>query len=748
MISRESFIKATEEYNTPERPVPAHYFRRVYTSCEEVAANMRIAVCGFYELYLNGERITRGYLSPYISNTDHLIYYDEYEVTLREGENVLGVLLGNGFQNNPGGYVWDFDKADFRSAPLLALEVTAGGEVLLRSDTEFLVAPSPILFDDYRFGEVYDARCETEGWCRAGFDASAWRPALTATPPKGELRLAAVPPILKEREIAPIAILPASDGGYIYDFGESNAGVCRLTVEGERGQRIELRHADALAEGDLDLAGVWFVKEHWERDRRIVHRDVYICKGEGREMYQPTFTYHGFRYVKVTGITEAQATPELLTFIVYHTELHERGSFECSDPVATKLRELTQRSLVSNFHHFPTDCPHREKNGWTGDAALTCETALLYYDPERNYREWLRNICRVQREDGAIPGIVPTAGWGFAWGNGPLYDAILAYLPYYVYVYRGRTEMIEEAAPALRSYLSYLQTRRDERGLLAIGLCDWCDIGRPVTDAKAPLAVTDTVMAMDIAKKTAVILTAIGDAEGAAFARREADFYRAAVRESLIDFETATVKGECQTSQAFALYYGVLEKDEEAAFFARLLEMIHAAGDFMSVGVFGARVLFHVLSSFGESELALRMITREEYPSYGNWIARGATALFEMFLPEDKDEWYSKNHHFWGDVSAWFIKCLAGIRLNPHENNVNELTVAPSFPAALDRVSAYHIAPAGRIAVSWRREGEEILLALEVPEGITATAELPEGYRFPDGGRTARVVSGEYRIVT
>lgn len=745
MISRESFIKATEEYNTLDRAVPAHYFRRSVTLREATAATLRIAVCGFYELYLNGERITRGYLSPYISNTDHLIYYDEYEVTLREGENVLGVLLGNGFQNNPGGYAWDFDKADFRSAPMLALEVTAGGEVLLRSDTEFLVAPSPILFDDYRFGEVYDARCETEGWCRAGFDASAWRPALAAVPPLGELRPADVPPILKEREIAPIAILPAADGGYIYDFGESNAGVCRLTVEGERGQRIELRHADALKDGDLDLAGVWFVKEHWERDRHIVHRDVYICKGEGREVYQPTFTYHGFRYVKVNGITREQATEGLVTFLVYHTALASRGDFTCSDPMATVLQEMTRRSILSNFHHFPTDCPQREKNGWTADAALTCEAALLGFDPERSYREWLRNIVRAQREDGALPGIVPTAGWGFKWGNGPAWDCVLAWLPYYTYLYRGETEMIREAADAFIRYLGYLRTRCDERGLLAIGLGDWCHVGRSPTDPKAPLAVTDTVISMDIAEKMAEMLRAVGMTAEEAFAREEARRYREAVRTHLIDFDSMTAEGDCQTSQAMCLYYGIFEKAEEEAAFLRLLEMIRAADDHMDVGVLGGRVIFHVLSRFGHSDLALRMITREDYPSYGNWVKRGATTLWEVFLPDSVS---SRNHHFWGDISAWFMKCVAGLRLNPTGRNVNELAVTPSFPAALTDASAYHIAPAGRIAVSWRREGEEILLALEVPEGITATAELPEGYRFGDGGRTARVVSGEYRIVT
>ena len=742
MLSKHHFIKATEEYNTFACNVPAYYFRRTLSSASVKSVRVSIAACGFYELFFNGKKITRGLLSPYISNTDDLIYYDEYEVTLDAGENVFGVLLGNGFQNNPGGHIWEFDRSPFRSAPMLALSVMQGDRELLCSDAKFRVAPSPIRSDDYRFGEFYDANCEIDGWCEVGFDDSTWSAALPATPPKGEVRRADVAPIVKEQELAPIGIIPCEDGGYIYDFGISNAGMCRLTVKGEAGQRIELRHADSLKDGDLDLAQVWFVREHWERDRHIVHRDVYVCKGEGVEVYQPTFTYHGFRYVKVTGITREQATASLLTYLVYHTELHTRGDFSCSDGVTDTLQEMTRRSIVSNFHHFPTDCPQREKNGWTADAALSCEAALLNFDPERNYREWMRNICKAQREDGALPGIVPTGGWGFNWGNGPAWDSVLAYLPYFVYIYRGETEMITASAPHFLAYLRYLRTCCDEKGLLSIGLGDWCPVGggRP----KAPLLVTDSHMAMDIAEKMALMLDAIGRAEDAAYARREAKQYREAIREHLIDHSTMLVHGDCQTCQAMALYYGSFEPSERDAAFARLLEMIRACDDHMNVGVLGGRVIFHVLTEFGYGDLAFRMITCEDYPSYGNWIKRGATTLWENFLP---DKVHSMNHHFWGDISAWFIKRLAGIQLNPNKNDVNELRVAPDFIASLDSASAYHIAPAGRIAVSWRREGEDILMELEIPMGICAEALLPDAFFFEDGTRTKVVVGGTYRIV-
>ena len=740
MISKDLFIKATEEFNTFEKSVPAYYFRKALYS-DGGAARITVAVCGLYELFLNGVRITRGFLSPYISNTNDYIYCDEYDVTLDEGENVIGVWLGNGFQNNPGGYIWDFDKADFRSAPMFAMTVRRGEQVLLNSDESFKIAPSPIRSDDYRFGEYYDANYEIDGWNEKGYDDSAWENATYAKAPRGEVRIADTAPITKELEISPVEIVRCKDG-YIYDFGVSGAGVCRLKIRAAKGQKIELRYADSLIDGDLNIAQIWFKYSGYERDEKIVHKDTYVCKGVGEEIYQPTFTYHGFRYMKVSGITEEQATKDLLTCLVYHTELNTRADFTCSDAMATTLQEMTRRSIVSNFHHFPTDCPQREKNGWTADAALTCEAALLNFDPERNYREWMRNVCKAQREDGALPGIVPTDGWGFRWGNGPAWDCVLAWIPYYTYLYRGTTDMIRECADTLMNYLRYIRSRCDENGLIAIGLGDWCHVGG--LKPKAPLVLTDTVMSMDIALKAAVTFDAIDMPEAAKYASEQARKYRAAIRDNLIDFETMRAQGDCQSSQAMCLYYGVFEKSEERAAFDALLGMISDYDGHIDVGVLGGRVIFHVLSRFGYSDLAFKMITREDYPSYGNWVKRGATTLWEDFK---EDTVSSMNHHFWGDISAWFIKHLAGIQLNPDGNDVNALKIAPSFIPSLESASAYHIAPAGKISVRWWREDDDIILDVEIPQGMRAIAELEAHLRFENGESAMPLTSGVYKIV-
>ena len=519
--------------------------------------------------------------------------------------------------------------------------------------------------------------------------------------------------------------------------------MCRITINGYKGQKVELQHAEILKDGKLFLENVWFVREFWERDKDIVHKDTYICSGRGKETYIPSFTYHGFRYVKVSGITAEQATPDLLTYIVLHSDLKSRGDFSCSDVVVNKLQELTRRSDISCFHYFPTDCPQREKNGWTADAALSCEHMLLNYEAEVSYRQWLQNICKSQSRDGVIPCVVPTTTiWGYEWGTGPAWDCVLAYLPYYVYIYRGETQMIIESSHNFMKYLSYLKSRVDERGLNHFGLGDWCHVGG--IEPKAPLEVTDSVMSMDIANKMSFMFDAIGLTYESSYAKNIASSFKSAIRTHLIDFDNMLVAGNCQTSQAMCLYYGVFEADECQKAFERLLEMIHMADDHIDVGVLGGRVIFHILSMYGYSDLAFKMITRPDYPSYGNWVVRGATTLWESFL---EGGFESMNHHFWGDISAWFIKRIAGIQLNPEGNDISRVDIRPSFVNSLDNAVGYHISPLGRITSAWKKVNNNILLSLEIPDNMEACVYLDDKFAFEDGTNKKVCYTGEYIII-
>ena len=498
------------------KPVPAPYLRRSF-SLDELPgkADFLITATGFYELFVNGRWITKGLLAPYISNPDQILFYDAYDLLpfLREGENVIGLWLGNGFANTPGGRWVNFHKALHRGAPAAAASLDMG-DTVIETDEDFKIAPSPIYFDDYRGGEYYDARNIIPGWAEPGFDDSGWARAIQAPPARGKAVLNAADPIVVTQELRPVSFKPVN-GGYLYDFGVNLSGVCRLKIKGEPGQKIILNHGEhLLPDGSLNLWNISF------SDDDYIQKDIFICSG-GEDTWTPTFVYHGFRYVWARGMTPGQATPDALTYLVFNTDLKERSGFACSDAAINALQEMTRRSDLSNFHHFPTDCPHREKMGWTADAALSAEHMLLNLTPERNFRQWLHCIRMAQRDDGALPGFVPgRQGGGFDWGNGPAWDCVLVWLPYYVYLYRGDRAILEENAHAILGYLEFLGTKIREDGLVAFGLGDWCPAGEDDAGAhKSPLAFTDTVTSMDICEKAAYIFDTLGKPLHAQFAR-------------------------------------------------------------------------------------------------------------------------------------------------------------------------------------------------------------------------------------
>ena len=738
-----TFIAATTEYTTQKTGVPAPYLRRSFT-IDKIPNKAEALVCGlgFYELFINGQRVTKGLFSPYISNPDHCLYYDSYDLTqyLQKGENVIGLWLGNGFQNNPGGQVWDFDKAGWRGAPCVAFSLDIDG-YLIETNEDFLTAPSPIYYDDYRAGEYYDARNEIPHWAEPGFDACGWKPALRISPPRGEALLNDVDPICVKEEICAVNVKPLADG-YLYDFGINASGFCRLCINAEEGQQITLNFGELiLPDGTMGMRNIACRDE----DAGYIQKSIYICKGSKPEIYTPTFVYNGFQYVWVRGITAEQAVPELLTYLVLHTDLHERGGFFCSDETVNTLQKFTRRSTLTNFHHFPTDCPHREKNGWTGDAALSAEHTLLNLTPERNYKQWLQNIRKAQRENGMFPGIIPTGGWGYHWGNGPAFDRVLVYLPYFTYIYRGDETIVRENATAILRYLEFLTTKIRPDGLLAFGLGDWCTPGRNWENITAPLEVTDTAIAIDLCEKAAFLFEKINLPLHKDFAQALHKKLLTAARARLLNLNTMTAFGDCQTSQAMAIAYNLFSDAEKSKAMEVLLKLIERDGGHMGTGVMGARVIFHVLAEFGYTDLALNMITQPSFPSYGWWITQGATSLWEDFQEGSDAALSSRNHHFWGDISHFFIRHLAGIYYNPNRTG-GEVDICPKFASTLSFAEGFHIAPEGEIRVRWERNDTGILLCVTVPDGIEGFIKLPFGYLFDDGRSVKAVSSGKFEL--
>lgn len=754
----EKFICATEEYSSYYKFVPSPYFRKEFQlSCEVNSLEITICGLGFYRLWINGKEITKGIIAPYVSNPDDIRYYDNYRISdhLVQGKNVIGIQLGNGMLNNPGGEIWDFEKASFRRSPCVAFSVEGefenGDKIFFEADESVLCADSPLYFDDYRSGERYDAAKEIKGWNLPEFDASKWKNAMFTVPPKGEKRLCEAEAVKPTGEIlTPLCITKGiipddyeihnkmayieplektgMKEGFIYDFGVNKAGVPLLKIKGKKGQRIELQFGEFLDKnGNLTYRNINFYPEEYSQ------RDVFICSGE-EDTFMPYFTYHGARYCIVMGITEEQATKDLLSFVVCNSALIDTASFNCSDETANKLYKMCKVSDLANFFYFPTDCPHREKNGWTGDIALSCEHMLMMYSCEKSFAEWMVNVRASQLPDGQVCAIIPTTGWGF--GTGPSWDAFVAAVPYYTYIYKGDKKILEDNAECIFKYILWAEKTRNEKGLVKHGLGDWCPVGGN-GNVKASREFTANVNFLDTLKKSVFIFGVIGKIYEKEYVEKLYSEILMSVRKEFIDSENCIADTNCQTSQAWAVYFDIFNENEKERAFVNLLKIIHDNNDFIDFGILGARVMFHLLSEYGEYDLAYKMITRKEWPSYGHFIEQGLTALPESFFP-DFDECDSLNHHFFGDISNWFISKVAGIRYNPDGKSFNTVTVKPCFIKELSFAEASLVTPCGKISVRWERNENDIIIKVNADNRLHV--------EVTDGKNDLCQVNGEYRI--
>ncbi len=776
------FIKATDNLSDFDNIVPAPYFRKTF-ELDFVPEKAEITICGlgFYELCINGKDITKGAMAPYINNVDHICYYDNYDITplLAKGKNVIGVTLGNGFRNPYGGTVWDFQKMESRGPLVLALCLEAEGEgkrVEFEADESFKTAESPILVNDLRMGYTYDSTKEIPGWNLADFDDSLWGNALLAEAPKGEKRLCDTDSIVVTKEMKPCAIdyfdeiyychnstAPDAEpiaetlrrNAYVYSFPVNTAGVIKLKVNGKPGQRIRLYKGEIYENRHFTMFNLSFRNKEEEFKHYYDHSQVdeYICKG-GEEVFIPRFKYDAFQYVLVDGFTEEQATEDALTYLVMNSDIEKRAGFTCSDEVLNKLYENVVRSDLANLYYFPTDCPHREKNGWTGDASVSARRMILHLKASRTLKEWLRSIKAAQKPFGELPGIVPTGDWGYGWGNGPSWDAVCVNLPYYIYRYDGDIEVIKENEELIVKYFEYAKTKKDENGLVAFGLGDWVS---PVKDGegnpKAPLITTDSIELYYCARKAEHLFKEAGLTESMNAMKDFADAMYKSIRDNLIGYDTMTVYGECQTCQAFALQAGIFTAEEKAKAEARLVDFVHEANDTNTGGVLGVNYLFRALSEAGEADLAYKVVTESECKNdFGYWIKKGATSMWESFhnLDANSAKGYaisSRNHHFLGDIGGWFIEDIAGIKPNPDACDITYFEISPKFIEAIGSASAHYDSLCGRLEVSWAREGEKVCLNAISPEGVKGKIIAPKGYAFEDGAKEKELSEGKYIFV-
>lgn len=738
------YISAGEKYCTRVSHVNAPVLRKKFfykPNGKKVTAE--ISVAGFYRLFVNGVDITKGYFAPAITNPDDIIYYDEYDLTdIIRAKNVVCVLLGNGFNNAMDGGIWDFESAAFRSAPKLFLKIYDEDGVILTSDDTFRAVPSAITFDDLRAGERYDARLEKDDILSFDFaDEEKYPFAVYAKTPKGEYTKCEDLPVKTFEEISAVGIYKTEDG-YVYDFGKDIAAVYRLNICGESGQTLDLYFGELFSRGKFDISTV--MNDNKPID--YVQHDQYVLKC-GKQTYSPTFTYHGYRYVLIKGLEKSQATADLITAVVIHSDFAVSGTFSCDNETVNKIQECTIRSDLSNLVSIPTDCPQREKNGWTADAALSTEQFYYNFDCRKVLECWHKTLCAAQKESGELPGIAPTAGWGFAWGNGPAWDSALIEIPYRTYKFYGDKRPIAACFDKIERYYDYLKTKKNQDGLYAFGLGDWCETGSKLGEAPStPLEVTDSLCVVEFAKKAAFLANEIGKTEAA-------KVFNQLREETIFSFRKKWIKNsrvvcDTQTAQAFAIHAGVFNSEEVYGARLYLKELIEKNGGKFHVGVIGARYIFDELAKAGFAKTAYNSIVADGFPSYKYWVDHGATALWERFylLKEEPDTLervdgegiLSMNHHFWGHVSAWFYKYIGGLKIKSR----GVVEISPETELGISRARCSRADKNGAVLVEWERiNGNEVRLSVG-NSGFSGKIKI-NGYVFSDGEKEKNLPQGK-----
>ncbi len=702
-MKTKKFIAGSKNYCTVHNHINAPLFKTIFDCSDCKNSHLEISAVGFYRLFLNGKELTKGVLSPYISNPDDLVYYDEYCVdkVLKEKNNVLCVLLGNGFSNAMDNNIWGFEEASFRSAPKFYLSLFAGGKEIVNTENGFRVTDSPITFDDIRCGERYDARLEENSLFSPEF-SEKFRDVVPAETPLGEYKKCEAHPVRILGTIRVKRIIKAKKG-YIYDFGEVNSGVCKLSVNAKAGQVIDLSFVEMISAGEPDFSALLFKDNGYPLE--YVQHDKYICK-DGYQEYTPSFTYHGFQYCYVEGITEEQATDNLLEMKILHSDFPKRGSFRCSNPIINKIQDASMRSAESNFVYFITDCPQREKNGWTSEGHVTAEYALRFYDCADSLKEWLNNIRKAQRPNGQLPGIIPTTGWGFQWGNGPQWDKIIVELPYLLYIYTGDIESVRENIDAIAKWIEFLNTKTNGNGLVSYGLPDWCEAGGPGDgNCSTPVEITDTLISIENLRKAKMLFGLCSVNKYNNLIDDMLDGYIKNFKEKYI--RNSAVVCKTQTAQALALELGLFEDNAKA--FEQLLEIIKNDNNHMHCGVLGFRPVFRMLAEYGQSSLAYKMIVQDTHPSYGNIIKQGATGMWEKFTEyyetpngirqkDGRERNYSLNHSVFGGITSFFMEYFAGIRVISHDT----LEISPVLLKELSDIEA-----------SFENNGKKVIVKIE-----------------------------------
>ncbi len=710
---------------------PPRLLRGTFQAKERPArATLFASALGVYSLELNGERAHDDWLAPGWTDYAKRLPYRGYDVTalVRGGENALGVvladgwyagLLGKGGQRNHYG-------AAARFLGQLVLDYADGTREIVGSDASWRAAVGPWREADLYMGERYDARAELAGWSAPGFDAGSWSPVAVTASVAAPLVAHPGPEIRVIAELEPVAIHERGPGKALFDFGQNLAGVARLSLEAPAGTTIVLRFGEALeADGSLMRRNLG-----WARAS-----DQYVCKGssgaEGSsasntETWQPRFTYHGFRYVEVSGLV-APPTKSTLTALALSSATTLTGDFRCSDAMVNKLVENARWTLRANSMDIPTDSPQRgERLGWTGDAQLFAPSALWLADLQTLYDKWSLDLSDAQRADGRFPNTAP-AFEGMPCGGSAWEDAGVL-VPALLFDVYGDARLLARQYESMARFLATYAVRSGpDCGVpeQLEGFGDWHEL-----EATTPKEVLYLVYFRRCARRMAEMARALGRESDATRHAELAARIGSSFAERFVDAE-GRVRGETQAGYALALREGLVPGERRARAAARFVTALEQRGGRLTTGFVGTPELLPGLSSIGRHDLAYRLLRGRALPSWGYMIDQGATTIWERWDAWTPEQGFANNgnvslaHTPLGSVVAWLFDTCAGIR--PAEAGFRSVTLAPVPGGGLQWAEATYDSVRGRIALRWELAENELRLDVSVPPNVSARLSLRPG---------------------
>ncbi|MDW8320663.1 MAG: family 78 glycoside hydrolase catalytic domain [Armatimonadota bacterium] len=683
----------------------APMLRRIFKVESRVKrARAYVTGLGYYELYLNGQKVGDRLLDPPYTNFQKRVYYSTYDVTrlLRRGDNCVGAMLGNGW--------W---KGKPHLLLQLHIEYADGSEQVITSDAEWRWAKSPILENSLYHGETYDARLEQPGWCEPGFVAreDTWQPVMISELPEITLSAQMMPPIRVTQTLKPQWLSEPRPGVFVVDFGQNFSGWCRLKVKGEAGTTITLKHAEVLFENGL-------VNQQNLRTARAT--DTYILKGGGIEVYEPRFTYHGFRYVQVEGYPGV-LKPEDIEGRVVHTSFVQRGQFECSNELLNQIQRNAQWGYRTNWHSVPTDCPQRdERQGWMGDAHMTANTGLYNFTAESAYVKFLRDIADAQGEDGRIPDTVPHV-WGTNPGD-PQWAGAYLFIAWDMYRHTGAKHLLEAHYERFKRYVEMLRREAGDSCILTRNnYGDW------VAVVETPKDLISTGTYYLSVKVLADIAQVLGKRTDEREYRELCERIADAFNRRFWNAESGQYGNGSQFSNIFPLYLGIVPEEHRQKVLDNVIHdiTVNHKGH-LSTGFIGTRYLLDTLTMYGRADIAYLVASQDTYPSWGYMVRMGATTIWELWKYEVGPGMNSHNHPAFGLVSGWFYEALAGIQPDASHGDWQHFTVRPHPVGDLRWAQASVDTVRGRVGVRWEKRRDAFLLSVVVPPNSSATVYIPK----------------------